>query len=138
MEYKETGNKIPLQVDELSSYVMDKLKQFDALVKTTGGKPEQNPYNDPIIYITSEGKTVQIPTEIQRNAVNQWNDMKNPSNQQNDMYDDQIVEELPYEDIKSTKDRTIQTKEQNEPKNYYNLLFYVILAILAAYFLFKK
>lgn len=72
-QYQQTGKKIPLKMDELMNFVVQKLEQFDYVVKGIGSVPDFNPYEDPIIYTTQEGKTVQVPKEIQRQAVINWN-----------------------------------------------------------------
>jgi hypothetical protein len=71
-DYKQTGNKIPLSVDELASHVKQQLYQYDRLKDITQSEPGFNPYKNPVIYTTEEGKTVQIPAELQGQAIQQW------------------------------------------------------------------
>lgn len=71
-DYQFTGNSVPLQLDELKNYVTQLLFQYDKLVKVTDKKPEHNPYTDPIIYTTKEGKTVQIPEDIHNSIVSEY------------------------------------------------------------------
>ena len=68
--YEQTGNKIPITVDELVNNVKDKLVRFDQLKKATDALPSYNPYVDSIICNTSDGKTIQVPKEIQIRAIN--------------------------------------------------------------------
>ena len=70
--YKKTGNKVPIKIDELMNQVYDKLDQHDRLVAATGATPDYSPYKDPIVYTTQDGRTVQIPDEIQRQAIKDW------------------------------------------------------------------
>lgn len=72
MNFRETGNKVPVTVDELINFSERQLGEFDALVSQSKSIPSQNPYTDPIIYTTQEGKTIKVPQEIQKEAVNNW------------------------------------------------------------------
>jgi hypothetical protein len=71
-KYQQTGNSIPLKEDELINFVHNKLNEFVELSKVTKMKPDSDPSKDPIIFITHEGKTVQIPIEIQKKAIQTW------------------------------------------------------------------
>ncbi|ARF11545.1 hypothetical protein Klosneuvirus_1_402 [Klosneuvirus KNV1] len=68
MSYKQTGNKIPVTKDELINYIHEQLTFYDV-----GKLKDMNPYTQPIIYITKEGKMIQVPQEIQQEAVASWN-----------------------------------------------------------------
>ena len=72
MNFKETGNKVPVTVDELIRFSEQQLGEFDALVSQSKAIPSQNPYTDPIIYTTQEGQTIMVPQEILKLAVNNW------------------------------------------------------------------
>lgn len=66
MSYQITGNKIPVTKEELINYIHSQLAIYDQ------GNRETNPYNEPIIYTTKDGKTIQVPTEIHNEAVKTW------------------------------------------------------------------
>ena len=68
MSYKQTGNKIPVTKDELINYIHEQLTFYDVCKLK-----DMNPYTQPIIYITKEGKMIQVPQEIQQEAVASWN-----------------------------------------------------------------
>ena len=72
MNFEETGNKVPVTVDELMKFSEQKLAEFDQQVSKSKSIPSPNPYTDPIIYKTKDGKTIMVPTEIQKQAVNDW------------------------------------------------------------------
>lgn len=74
IQYQKTGNDIPLPVDTLVNFVMEKCKEYDTLVDATGTQPTQSPYTDPVIFTTDEGKTVQVPQYIQQQAIKQWSE----------------------------------------------------------------
>ena len=68
MSYQITGNKIPVTKDELIIYMKEQLSAFDS-----GMSKNTNPYTDAIIYNTKDGKMIQIPQEIQKEAITLWN-----------------------------------------------------------------
>lgn len=81
-QYKPTGNNIPLTYQEIRVCIFDKLKAYDLIV----GKDAQhsgtdyNPYTDTIIYTTPDGRSVQIPKDVQVAAVEEYLTMNGPSN----------------------------------------------------------
>jgi len=70
--FKETGNKIPIPIDEFTNHVKSELLKYDKLKNATETNPSYNPYLEPIIYTTSQGKLVQVPEEIKKNAIDDW------------------------------------------------------------------
>lgn len=84
-QYQQTGNKIPITLDELMQAVFYRLEMYDKLI---GGNETSNntytPYIDPIIYNTQDGRTVEVPKEIQRRAIEEWKLKREiPGNQNN-------------------------------------------------------
>ena len=99
MNYQETGNKIPVTVQELIGYVQKKLSEYDQLnllkVSSYGNidslllNQKPTPYKDYIIYMTREGKLIKIPEQIQNMAIDLWNNnqkMQSPGNIYNNNY----------------------------------------------------
>ena len=72
MNYQETGNQIPISQQELIIFVHSKLEDYDRKVSVLKMPTSPNPYTDPLIYTTKEGKTIKIPEEIQKQAVHDW------------------------------------------------------------------
>ncbi|QKF94285.1 hypothetical protein QKU48_gp0827 [Fadolivirus algeromassiliense] len=72
MNFQETGNKIPISAQELVEYVHNQLAAYDAFIAANKTHPDFNPYTHPIIYQTKDGKTIKIPDEIQKSAINDW------------------------------------------------------------------
>lgn len=64
--FQETGNKIPISFNELMDYAHMKFSEYN---KTKTGP---NPFTNPIIYTTKDGKTIMIPTDIQNQAIQLW------------------------------------------------------------------
>lgn len=76
MNYRETGNKIPISEIELSDYVRYKLQEFD-------DNPDisPNPYTQPIIYKTKDNKVIMVPTDIHEKVLNKWHNNNNNTKQ---------------------------------------------------------
>ena len=70
--FRETGNKVPISYDELLQYVHSKLNEFIATIAQTKSLSLNNPFKNPIIYTTPSGKTIRIPDEIQKKAIDFW------------------------------------------------------------------
>jgi len=71
-----TGNNISIPEEELISFVHFSLARYEELVDASGSDPSYSPYSQPIIYTTQDGKQVQIPEEIQQNAIQIWMQQK--------------------------------------------------------------
>jgi hypothetical protein len=81
-KYEQTGNKIPLTIDELMQCVFDRLDIYDSIGGGNNTASTYNPYIHPIIYNTRDGRTVQIPEDIQQRAINERPSKKNYDEQQ--------------------------------------------------------
>lgn len=68
--YIKTGNNIEVPFDELKKYVINLLHEYK---KNNHTADQINPYSDPIIYKTSDGKFLQIPQNIQKQAIDEYN-----------------------------------------------------------------
>ena len=82
-EFEQTGNQVPIRIDELIACVHERLEQYDKLTEATQATPSYSPYLHPIIYTTNEGKTIQIPPDVQKKAIDQWKEVKKQQTQQN-------------------------------------------------------
>lgn len=80
-EYKPTGKEIPLNVNVLVNHVHNKLDEYMYLKETTQAEPPNNPFSQPVIFTTDDGKLVQVPVEIQKQAIASWKQKstQNPS-----------------------------------------------------------
>lgn len=77
-EYKKTGKEIPLNVNTLISFVHNKLDEYAFLKESTQTEPSNNPFTQPVIFTTDEGKLVQVPVEIQKQAISSWKQRSTP------------------------------------------------------------
>lgn len=66
--YTKTGNSIPININEATIYIEQKLEEYEMLPN----KEQNYPFNKAIIYKTSDGKLVEIPKEIQDKIINEW------------------------------------------------------------------
>jgi hypothetical protein len=138
-QYKETGNKYPIPVNELLAYAQEKLQEFDMMVEATKTQPSTSPYTDPIIYATGEGKLVQIPEYIQEQAIQLWNNQKQGLT---DVSNNAFNEELSNNDIDILSEdiEGIYDTESKKDKGNNYILYLVIVVLLAilAYISFGK
>ena len=80
-KYKNIKNKIPVEYNKLFNYVTKKLKEYD-LSKVYNDtdvdeKKKLNPYYDPLFMKLENGKYIEIPLEIQEDAINKWSENSN-------------------------------------------------------------
>lgn len=74
MNYKETGNIIPVTETELETYIKNMLYEHDQIEKITPNNKNNklNPYIDQLIYKTKNNKIIQIPVDLQKKIINKW------------------------------------------------------------------
>ena len=140
-EYKETGNKVPLPMDELINFAQEKLQDFDRLVEATQSRPKRSPYNSPIIYTTKEGKLVQIPEYIQQQAINLWESAKrgltNPPDRR--QYQEEEEEELPFpEDPEDYEKLEKESKDEGNTWKYVLCFIITILILISSYVMMNE
>ena len=82
--FEQTGRKHPINIKELIYHIFQQLYTYDVAIRMSAfpktrhsasgkhQKPYHNPYTDSIIYKTNTGKTIQIPTNIQKTAIASW------------------------------------------------------------------
>lgn len=75
MEYHETGNKIAVPTEELIKYIHKQLNNYENSIHETQSLGLYNPYSQPIIYKTTNGKTIKVPQEIKKYAIDLWHKM---------------------------------------------------------------
>ena len=142
VEYQPTGNNINLRMDELVDFVLEKLEQYEYIVKATQTVPSFSPYKDPIIYTTKEGKTVQIPEYVHQEAIKIWNQKKNKSINEDSVQD---IQELPiYESGDNYKNQLNYKRkkeigiEENDSNFRYFILILLFVGILVYFYNKKK
>ena len=130
--FQETGNQIPIPIDEMIEFVHHKLDEFNYIVKATHNKPTQTPFYNDIIYPTADGKLVKIPKFIQDQAIKLWfeknqkgevvSNNKNPTNKA------------------PTPTNINSQKKVVEETDYRNTIIFslVLLVILGLYYYFYK
>jgi len=69
--FEPTGKQHPVRIDELILHIYQQLYTYDVAIRKNQ-KPYNNPYTDSIIYKTNTGKIIQIPTNIQKTAIESW------------------------------------------------------------------
>jgi hypothetical protein len=129
MNYKETGNKIPISVPELIDFAHQKLAEYDSAVSTNKSISFQNPYSEPIIYPTKDGKTIMVPNEIQKQAIDLWYNKtgRNVPVMQQIPQNEQIVEQ--------PKQEVIYVYEDGN--DIFKLAILIVAALFALYLFFN-
>lgn len=74
--YVKKGSDIPIQKDKMMNFIIEKLYEYDQYVAKTNNVPQFSPYVHPIIFPIDEKKTVQVPQEIQEEAITFWTEKK--------------------------------------------------------------
>jgi hypothetical protein len=113
--FKKTGNMINLSYDELAGYVQTKLKDYDRVEAMTDVPPAESPYKNPIVYVTKEGKYVQVPEFVQRKVIKEWTEGKTT------------------EPMKDIKEPLTVEKEQNYTFWYFLIAIIILIAIISRF-----
>ena len=132
MNYKETGNKIPISSEELMSHVHKELAIYDRKIAITKVPSTPNPYTDPIIYKTAGNKVIRIPDDIQKMAIHIWY-QRNGTNVP-------AMQQPPAEHVEPMKLTNNQKKIVYVHEDGYDTLklsILIITAIIAAYLFFQ-
>lgn len=69
--YQYTGNSVPISALDTSAHVIALLEDYDRRMNE-GINPSINPYKDRIVMTTQEGRMIEIPQDIQEDAIQQW------------------------------------------------------------------
>ena len=73
--FKRTGKNVSVPKDELITVGINKLMYYDSLTPRQR-KNKKCPYTEPMITKLNGGKTIQIPENIQKIAITEWQTMK--------------------------------------------------------------
>jgi hypothetical protein len=114
MNFKQTGNKIPVSADILTNYVNQQLNNYK------GSGP--NPFTTPIIYKTPENKSIMVPTNLQNQIINTW------KSQHPEKFDDLLTEQeqIPLNPVvKTDKYKTMK------------IIILVLIALFVLYLFFQ-
>jgi hypothetical protein len=122
-----TGKKVQVTAQDLIKCVIRKLELYDIQLRTTQNRPRVNPYTQEII-CQIDGKTVRVPENIQKQAINIWyarTGVNVPAQHQ----ESQETVQLPV------RRRTVIVKEDGY--DFLNIGILILAAILALYFYVK-
>ena len=73
--YSYTGNDIPIDINLMTLYVIDLLKKYDENIKKDPTS-KSSPYEDKITMKTKDEKYIEIPNDVQQEAINKWKIIK--------------------------------------------------------------
>lgn len=128
-QYKETGNKVPVSEDELIQYVISKINSYVDYIKQTNNTPKCNPFMEPIIYTTTEGKTIMVPDYIKEKGIQMW------SQQNNSPEINEIM--IKSQKIPTPKNDSKVIYVYENKNDFWVILILVFAAILAAYLFYN-
>lgn len=123
-QYRKTGNTHHIPLPDMIEHVVMKINQFNEIKEATGGVPPQNPFSDPIVFTTKDGRTVQIPEQVQQQAVQEYHKMI--------IGDHDEVDEIEEEYIEEPK---LVVVEQD---NTYMWMAIIILSLILLYFIYLQ
>ncbi len=153
-----TGNNIPVNINQLVDHVHQELERHDDLVRMTNNEPNYSPYTNPILFTTGEGQQVQVPQDIQQQAIKMWVESKQhepegnsdgriyaQANQQYKELQETPEQVQSQEEVKPESQESTQTPAQSQPiyliQNQDNTYFYLLLVIAGVgvmYYLYKN
>lgn len=128
-QYEETGKRIPVSTEELVAFSYQKLEDYDRAIKSIGSKPNYNPYIEPILFTTKQGKLIKVPMDIQQKVVADWIAQKNKN----------VITELPVDQNKDIDKEEVNkqiNKQINEKiyiikeDNKYSTLFVICILVM--------
>lgn len=133
--FEYTGKSKPITLERCIKYVMDRLREYDTDMGKKSGIKE-SPYNSKIIMEVEKGKFVEIPNEVQNEAVRKWLAEKGfvDDNDNDDFIDD--TDTNIDESVSVNKKRTVKTK--NNFITLLPLLLMIIVILLVSYYCLKK
>ena len=137
MNFQETGNKVPISGEELINYVQHQLGEFDVQSSQQKTIPSFNPYSQPIIYKTKDGKTIRIPDEIQKQALDLWYQKTGrnvPAMQQ--VQQVQQIQPMEQQEERAPKPRKVVYVYEKDD-SIIKLAILIFAAVLALYLFFK-
>ena len=73
--YKKTGNNVEVNRNDILNKAIEMLMHYDSLSKNTK-KRMRNPYDSTMYAQLENGKMIQIPEDIQNEAIIRWSDTK--------------------------------------------------------------
>lgn len=136
--YQFTGKTVPIQTSVLLEYVLNKFKKYDEYVESTGEEPEYNPYSSPILYRLDNGKVIEVPKEIIKEAVN----IKTNLNVELKDTEFRKLNETPEKELVKIPPKVSSNEQMTEkPTSSNNTMIYIIVIVVLiaiAFYFYKK
>jgi hypothetical protein len=122
-QYRKTGNVHHIPLPEMIDHVILKINQFNEIKEATGGTPPQNPFTDALVFTTNDGRTVQIPEQVQKQAIEHYNKSINGP-----------VEEKQEEEVEEQEPKVVVVESDN------SILWFaiIIIGLILLYFIYKQ
>ena len=148
-KFTKTGRGIEVPFSDMYNYVIEKLAEYDNLLATTQNEPSTSPYNQPVIYITNTGKTVQVPVQVQAQAVQVWLENKtgggligDESEHEDEELQQQAQAQQAYKASQKTRIPPItqhrHTKVEKSKINIWIIVLLIIIVVIAYWYFFIR
>ena len=116
-EFMYTGNQIEIDPKATTLYVISLLNDYD-MKASKGIQTNYNPYNDTIHMTLENEKKIEVPKDIQINAINKWN-LMNEEKQHN----------------QNENDVDLESNTSNMSMSVVHMILFVIVIVFALYLL---
>ena len=127
------AQNIPVDTETLMKHVMKLLDNYDSEL-ARGIKVEKSPYNDTIQMMMGNGSVIEIPHELQREAIQKWNVINSYNYEQRKQELENKLNKLAseYQGIKKPDEKSGKSEKLDKSPIDYKLyaLIAVIIAIL--------
>jgi hypothetical protein len=120
MAFQYTGKSEPITVSACHDYVKTRLREYDDKLANKGGDVGPSPYHNKLVMPTGNGKFVEVPVEIQDEAVRQWLANKNVNG----------VE--PFEDSDSDEADDSDDSDDSDDGDNDDRCFHLVILLLTA------
>jgi len=130
-----TGQNIPVNTQLLMSFVMTKLNEYDE--QLNNGTTIKSPYADKIQMELDNGVTIEIPPDVQNQAIQQWIISKEQPLNKQTIANGKMINSSTIQ-IKPSNNEKIKNKQKkSENKNAISsYLFGFIVGIIIAYIIY--
>jgi predicted nucleic acid-binding Zn ribbon protein len=124
--YEYSGNNVPLNVEKTIEYVFEILKEYEMAINK-GEKVEINPYINKIYIPMENEKVIEVPQEIQYEAIRKWNLEKNKIKNV----------KSPVSEKSEKKNKNKHKKKKNKNKSNYLWLLILLVIIVIAFLIYR-
>lgn len=135
--YNYTGANIPIDINIVISYTIKQLKEYDDKL-SQGILLSKSPYNDKIIMKMENDKIIEVPYEVQQEAIKKWEIIKAESEYE---MEKKSLEERIESISNQLNDELTENFEDAETSTYSFIIKFIAIILIvgiALYFFYKQ